>query len=231
MTEMSVEDILEQYTNDPAARRSEFYRYYSDKRIAHQIKQLEMLKDVPNTRLTEIGSYLGFATALFSAAGFKVQTIDATSQAILGNITPEKHINKNILEITVDDLKGQDIIVCCETLEHLHFTDVEDILATFSASGAEWLMISVPYRCLSLDLKIIKNPFKSLFKTILKFPTKKNQDFVAHPEPHGHKWELGYKGFPLETMTETLGKAGFKVEKTDYVGTVQSVFLLAKRTS
>lgn len=226
---MTLEEHLQQYVADPVARKAEFYRYYSDKRISHQLMQLEMLRDVSGDRLTEIGSYLGFATALFLSAGFKVQTIDAAPVGMLGELTPEKHIEKNILEISHEDISGQDVIVCCETLEHLHFTDVQSVLEKFHAANAGWLLISVPYRCMSLDVRLIKNPFSSLFKSIIKFPSKRTQVFKADPEPYGHKWELGYKGYPLAKLTDALKDAGFQIEKTDYVGSVQSVFILSQR--
>lgn len=230
MTILTVEDILQQYAKNPVVRKSEFFRYYSNKRIQHQLKQLDMLRDLPSVRLTEIGSYLGFATALFLAAGFKVQTIDAGPVEVLGEITPQNHIPKNILEITPTDLADQNVIVCCETLEHLHFSEVESVLQTFYASKAEWLLISVPYRCLSIDIQFIKNPFSSLFNWIVKLPSKRSQNFKPHPEPHGHKWELGYKEYPLEKLTNTLKNAGFSVTKMDYVGSVQSAFILCQRT-
>lgn len=229
MPDTKLEDHLQQYTSDPVARKAEFYRYYSNKRIQHQLMQLDMLRDVPGVHLSEIGSYLGFATGLFSAAGFKVQTIDAAPTSMLGELTPQKHIEKNILEIVPEDMSGQDIIVCCETLEHLHFTDVKSVLKKFQASKAEWLLISVTYRTMSMDIRLIKNPFSSLFKSIIKFPSKTMQAFKEHPEPYGHKWELGYKGYPLEKLTDALDEAGFRVEKKDYVGSVQSVFILSQR--
>ena len=231
MTELTVTDILQQYTDDAIARKREFFRYYSTKRIQHQLKQLDMLKDVSCVRLTEIGPYLGFATALFMAAGFKVQTIDAASAQALGEITPQRHISKNILEITTDDLQNQDIVVCCETFEHLPFSDVERILQMVHSANVEWLLLSVPYRCMSIDARLVVNPFAKVFKWIWKLPTKAFRDFTPHPEPHGHKWELGYKGYPLEKLTDALLAAGYRVEKKDYAGAVQSVFLLARRTA
>ena len=229
MTEMTVDDILQQYTDNPLARKREFFRYYSHKRIQHQLKQLEMLKDVSGVRLTEIGSYLGFATALFQAAGFQVRTIDAAPVDILGEITPEDHISKNILDITSQDVSGQEVVVCCETLEHLHFTDVEKVLEKLQTAKVEWLLISVPYRCLSIDARLVVNPFSSMFKWIMKLPTKTFRAFKPDPEPHGHKWELGYKGYGLDKLTSALDRAGFRVEKQDYVGSVQSVFMLSRR--
>ena len=229
MSYSSIEDYLHQYVVDPDARRREFFRYYSPKRVQHQVKQLEILEHATGERLTEIGPFLGYATGLFQAAGFKVQTIDAGDAALLGQVKPVSHISKSILEITSDDLAGQDIVVCCETLEHLEYADAERMLGVFHASGAEWLMISVPYRCLSIDVTIRRNPFGRAFKWLVKFPNRKNRDFTPDPEPYGHKWELGYKSFPLEKLTGSLEATGYDVRKCDYVGSVRSVMILAQR--
>ena len=44
MSYSSIEDYLHQYVVDPDARRREFFRYYSPKRVQHQVKQLEILE-------------------------------------------------------------------------------------------------------------------------------------------------------------------------------------------
>lgn len=231
MEHSTLEEVQAQWTGNPVARKGEFYRYYSPKRIPHQLKQLELLAGIEGDRMAEIGPYLGFATALFMAVGFKVHAIDAAPVELLGQISPERHSAKNILDITADDLRDQDVIVCCETLEHLKFAEAEKVLDIFHESQSEWLLISVPYRCLSIDVRFIRNPFAKLFKAIFKLPSKRFTPFTPDPEPWGHKWELGYKGYPLEKLTDALKAAGFSIEKLDYVGTVQSVFLLARRTA
>jgi 2-polyprenyl-3-methyl-5-hydroxy-6-metoxy-1,4-benzoquinol methylase len=240
VTTSTIEEHLAQYVDDPAARKRLFFRYYSAERSQHQFKQLELLRSIEGSRLTEIGSYLGFSTALFMAAGFKVRTIDAAPARLLGEISPEAHTVKNILDITPDDLRDQDVIVCCETLEHLEFPDVEKVLRTFRDSGSERILISAPYRCLSIDVRITRHPFASLsvfrygtslIKSIIRLNSKKRKVFKPHPAPWGHKWELGFKGYPLEKLTRALREAGFTVEKQDYLGTARSVFLLARRSA
>lgn len=229
-TDEMLEEFLLNFAEDPLARRAEFYRYYSPKRVQHQFKQLEMLRDVPGRKLAEIGSYLGFATALFLAAGFKVRAIDAGPASLLGEVAPAaEHVAKNVLDITPGTLKGQDVAVCCETLEHLHFPDVERVLGVFKDADVPWLLITVPYRCFSIDVRYVRNPFSKALSWIVKLPNKRNKAFSPDPEPYGHKWELGYKGYPLEKLTDALGTAGFDTVKIDYCGTVKSVFILSKR--
>lgn len=224
-----VEYLPELDRRQPGARRAEFFRYYNHKRISHQVKQLEMLKhvDARATRLTEVGPYLGFATGLFLAAGFQVRTIDIGPVESLGELRPREHVSKNVLDVDAADLAGQDIIVCCETLEHLHEAEAERVLGVFRAAAVPWLLISVPYRAASLDIRWVASPFSSFFACIAKLPSKRGKTFQPQGRK-GHKWELGYKGYPLEFLTGMADRAGYAIAATDHVPAVQSVMLLCR---
>lgn len=226
-SEFKVETIPELDRRQPGARRAEFFRYYNHKRISHQVKQMEMLKDVEADRLTEVGSYLGFATALFMAAGFTVRTVDIGPVETLGQIRPLEHVRKNVLDVAPEDFAGQDVIVCCETLEHLFEAESRRVLEVFRASGAPWLLVSVPYRCASLDIRWTRSRFSRFLSWTTKLPTKRRETFVPQG-PKGHKWELGYKGYPLDFFTGMLNRAGYRIEKTDFVPAVQSVMMLCR---
>ena len=221
---------LKLYSEDPAERRKEFYRYYSEKRVAHQFMQVEMLKGIDRFNLCEIGSYLGFATALFMAAGFRVKTIDAGPKEVLGELKTESHIEKNVLDVTESDLSGQDVIVCCETLEHLQFEEARRVVEMFHKSDADWLLVSVPYHCPSADVRLQSNPIRSLLRWNVKLPQKFFKEFVPDTDPFGHKWELGYKGFPKKRLLKMLESSGYKVRKQNYVGTVRSLFVLCSKS-
>jgi len=80
-----------------------------------------------------------------------------------------------------------------------------------------------------MDIRVIKNPFASTLKWIVRFPDKFYKTFKPDPEPYGHKWELGYKGYPLKRLTGALSESGYQIQKTSYVGTVRSVFMLCQR--
>lgn len=217
------------YVSHPTERRTEFYRYYDKKRMLHQQKQLEMLRDVPGDQLVEIGPFLGFATALFQAAGFEVKTVDAGTNAVFGKLTVKEHVQSNVRDVTPEMIKGADALVCCETLEHLPFSESERVLGVFRDSEIPYVLISVPYRCFSIDVRIMKSKFSSFFSWIVKFPSKKFQEFVPDPsDPDGHKWELGYKGYPVERLLSALDRTGFDVEAIEYVGVSRSIMILSK---
>ena len=222
-----VEYIPELDRQQPGARRAEFFRHHNQKHLHHQVENLEMLRDVQATRLTEVGSYLGFATALFMAAGFRARAIDVGPVETPGEIRPEKHISKNILDVSVDDFADHEILVCCEILEHLYEDESRRIVQVLWDSGATWLLARVPYRCASMDLRWTKSRFSAFFSWTLKLPTKAHKTF----EPQGpkeHKWELGYKGYPLEFFTSMIEQVGYRITATDDVPSVQSVMMLCR---
>ena len=62
---------------EPAERRREWFRYYSEKRITHQWFQVHLLEGLAGVeRVLEIGAHLGLVTALLDNAGFEVTTLD-----------------------------------------------------------------------------------------------------------------------------------------------------------
>ena len=115
------------YSDNPVARRNEWFRYYSEKRITHQWLQLHLLKDLKNINsVLEIGPGLGLVSSMLHNAGYQVTTVDH-----LPNQYPHNDISfikKKVLDLSVDDLSGFDCIFCCETLEHLLWEDVDGVL-------------------------------------------------------------------------------------------------------
>jgi len=61
---------------DPAARRAEWFRYYSDKRTGQQWFQVHLLQGLAVQQVLEVGPNLGPVWALLANAGFAVTTMD-----------------------------------------------------------------------------------------------------------------------------------------------------------
>ena len=140
------------YANDPAARRAEWFRYYSEKRITHQWFQVHLLKDLPDVRtVLEVGPGLGLVSAMLHNAGFSVTTLDQLPPQYAH---PEIQVlQAELTGIEAAKLGGFDCILCCETLEHLYWHDVDAILGKFRDSGVPWLIISVPYQGFQADIR------------------------------------------------------------------------------
>lgn len=211
------------YTGNPDARRAEWYRYYSEKRIGHQWFQVRLLDGLAVERVLEIGPNLGLVTALLDNAGYAVTTYD-----FFPSQWPQPHIahrRGNLLEATAADFEGFDAILCCETLEHLPWPRFRDQLALFREAAPRHLVISMPYVGLQLDWRI----FASLHGLRSSFSFKKLKSFrrfTPDSDPWGHKWEVGYRGTGLREVEAGIADAGWRIRRRDFTSPTRSVFYL-----
>lgn len=124
-------------------------------------------------------------------------------------------------------LAGFDAILCCETLEHLHWPDADAILAKFRQAEPRFLVISVPYQGFQIDWRLYLNAhtlrhafaFKKL-KSLRRFQADEAAD------PYGHKWEVGYKGYSLKALERLIAEAGWRVARREFTTPTRSVFYL-----
>ena len=214
------------YANDPAARRAEWFRYYSEKRITHQWFQVHLLKDLPDVRtVLEVGPGLGLVSAMLHNAGFSVTTLDQLPPQYAH---PEIQVlQAELTGIEAAKLGGFDCILCCETLEHLYWHDVDAILGKFRDSGVPWLIISVPYQGFQADIRayVNRHTARQMFSLkSLKF--LKTFKFDAGADPYGHKWEVGYRGHGLGALEAKLTGAGLKIHRREFTSPTRSVFFV-----
>lgn len=204
-----------------------WYGYYTEKRIVHQWFQVHLLEGLGAERVLEVGPSLGLVTAMLASAGYEATTLDIVPEGPKTGAVG--HIQADLLALDPDRIRGFDAILCCETLEHLHWERVGGVLDAFAASGARWLVLSVPYAGAQFGLYLYANGHvlrkRSFFKHLkfLKvFQIKDDNDINAH------KWEVGYKGYSLETFRGLVETHGWQVEKQDFTSGCRSVFLVCR---
>ena len=214
------------YSNDPAARRAEWFRYYSDKRIGQQWFQLHLLDGLDIQRVLEVGPNLGLVSALLVNAGFTVSTFD-----VLPSQDPRPdipHIQGDLTKIDATKLAGHDAIICCETLEHLPWDQVEGVLAMFRTAGPRYLVISVPYTGFQIDWRLYLNAVTLRHKFSFKKLNFLRRYKIDQSDPWGHKWEAGYRGHGLAALEQKIGAAGWHIERRDFTTPTRSVFYLLR---
>lgn len=207
---------------DNAFTRDEWITYYSQKRILHQWTQLSLLGRVPCRRVLEVGPAMGLVTALLTNAGYDVTTLDQVERPFARPVAP--HLRHDIVALSGPEIAGFDAILCCETLEHLDWSAVGGVLAAFRASGAKYLLVSVPYMGFQLALDLYANRhgmrhYFSLKKLLWR------REFRREP-PGGHQWEVGYKGFPLRRWESRLRENGWAIAAREFTAHTRSVFHL-----
>jgi hypothetical protein len=203
-------------------RRAEWLSYYSRKRIVHQWMQLDLLGAVECQKILEIGPALGLVTAMLANAGYDVHTLDIGPKAFADPATP--HLEKDLRMLQGREIEGFDAILCCETLEHLEWEAVSQVLNMLRSSNAKFLIVSVPFMGFQLTFDLYFNKYVSRhYFSLKKFLS--NKAFVPEP-PGGHQWEVGYKGYALEVWEERLTECGWAIRKRDFSGHCRSVFHL-----
>lgn len=220
---MDAPDLPTDYRNDPAARRAEWHRYYSEKRIGHQWLQVHLLQGLDVERVLEVGPNLGLVTALLDNAGYAVTTLDVLPSQYPRHGIP--HIEGELTAIPADRLSGFDAIICCETLEHLHWERVDDVLKTFRAAAPRHLIVSVPYMGLQLDWRLYFNAHRWRSKfSFKKLNFLKTFRFDDQADPWGHKWEVGYRGRGLRDLEAKLSATGWNIAQREFTSPTRSVF-------
>lgn len=213
------------YRNAPAARRAEWLRYYSEKRIGHQWLQAHLLAGVDAERVLEIGPGLGLVTAMLDNAGFSVTTLDfLPSQYERPHI---KHIQCDLRDAKTESLAGFDAIICCETLEHFHWHEVDELLQRFRAARPKYFLISVPYMGTQLDWRLYFNArtWRNAFSW-KKFKFLRKFEFDEQADPLCHKWEVGYRGTGLSALEAKLQANGWHIVRREFTSPTRSVFFL-----
>lgn len=212
----------------PAAhRRAEWIRYMSKKRMFEQLLQVHMLHGLNVETVLEIGPYMGAVTAMLDNAGFGVTTLDMTARRFDRPDCP--HIVMDLTEIDPARLRGFDLIMCCATLEHIQFDEAERALEAFKASGAPYILLSLPYSAMTLYFEIYLNRFR-LFKHFQWRKLRFAKTFKSDPinDPRGHKWEIGYRGFSLKMFENLLTGMGFEVLRREFSFPSNAVFHLLR---
>jgi len=201
---------------------TKWIHYYSRKRIVHQWTQVGLLSTVPCRRILEIGPAMGLVTALLVNAGYEVDTLDQGPKSFA---QPDvRHVERDLVEVHGSDLVGYDAILCCETLEHLDWPAVGPVLTELRASGAKYLLVSVPYMELQLTLDFYANVHTLRHYFSLK-KLLGRKEFRREP-PGGHQWEIGYKGLALQVWEDRLRDSGWRIVRREFTEHTRSVFHL-----
>lgn len=216
----------------PADIQRAWHDYYTDKRIQHQWMQVHLLDGLPVQRILEIGPYLGLVTAMLRNAGYEVVTFDIEQQVADELRSPSVElIAGDIRDFDSASLaaRGFDAIICCETLEHLPFDQVGNVLAALAQVRARYLILSVPFMGSQLTFELYINRFVARKYTSLK----KFMGFKKFPKPDNiddwepHKWEVGYRDTPLPVVRSKI-ESHFNILQVKFTARCRAVFFLCE---
>lgn len=98
-----------------------------------------------------------------------------------------------------------DIILCCQTLEHLPLKESLQVLDQMR-DISKYVIISVPYKAITFRATI-KLPFVNEFEVLIKIPIWKNKTGMVDSR---HYWEIGYN-ISIKKFNEALIRLGYKI--------------------
>jgi hypothetical protein len=208
---------------DAAARRREWHRYYSEKRIGQQWKQLDLVgRYHEGGAILEIGPYLGLVTACLANAGYDVATLDECSRQFACPST--QHLQADLRNVDPARLADFETVLCCETFEHLPWSDVDEVLRRL-LRPKRTLIVSVPYEGFQLftQFYINRHTARQAFQW-RKLRFCRQFPMPADPGPATHKWEIGYRGYSLMAWEHKLRAAGWAILARDFTAPTRSVF-------
>ncbi len=206
------------------ARRTEWHRYYSDKRIVQQWKQFDLVGRYHHGgAILEIGPHLGLVTACLVNAGYMVETLDLFARQFAAPAVG--HITADLRTLDPEVIAKYDTILCCEMLEHIHWDETDAVLGRLIRRDRR-LIISVPYE-----------GFQIFFQGYLNGHTARHmfqwrklramRHFAKGPDddrPETHKWEVGYRGYSLACWESKLRKSGWRILAREFTSPTRSVF-------
>ena len=216
-------------TTEPAAKQQSWHAYYTEKRIVHQWLQVSLLEKLPVRHVVEIGPYMGLVTAMLANAGYEVTTLDIENRS--PGIGASRHIQADIRSFDPASLPAADALICCETLEHVAWPDVGGVLQRFSNTKIPWLILSVPYEGTQFNLQLYFNRFGARRRSglrFLRFLRRFKPKDMESWEPH--KWEVGYHGYTVERLRDTLTAHGWEPLRQDFTSGTRSIFLVCRNT-
>ena len=193
-------------------------QYLTLRRFASYNSQLEEVLGFNPGSVLEIGSHLGVVTRCMRVCGINVTTLD---------INPECNpdVVGSVLDIPLAD-NSQDIVLCCEVLEHIPYEDFPRALSEILRVCRKGAVISLPHygRYYSVTFKLphieqlhLKIEIPYFFKNL-------------HVYDGDHYWEIGKRGYPPERIVDEMQKAGFNLIRRYRVpfNSYHHVFVLSK---
>lgn len=210
----------------PLRNKEWWYGYYSPKRIRHQNIQIHMIRDLDVQAILEVGPAGGYVTALLKNIGYSVTTLDYIEKDF---DYPEcDHVKCDLTEAFPRIGTAFDLVICCETLEHIARGRAEELLRDFHDTGSRYLLVSVPYSGLMFYGEFMISPHEA-FATIFAKWKEALRRYVPETHPYGHKWELGTLGLPVRGWEDALRKAGWRIMSRRISSPTRSVFHLCER--
>jgi ubiquinone/menaquinone biosynthesis C-methylase UbiE len=160
------------------------------------------MKCSPNNVL-EIGLDKGIVSLILKNFGFSVTTLDHSKK-----LCPD--IVASVTDMPLDD-GSFDMVLCCEVLEHIPYSDFEKALREIYRVTCKHLIITLPdkdrFYSIAAKLPLMNRVRRLCVECPFLFPKK-------HKYDGEHYWEIGKKGYSLGRICKSINNSGFTITST-----------------
>lgn len=198
-------------------------KYDDITRFISYFYQIDLVRKLKPNNVLEIGIGNKTVANYLKQNGIKIDTCDFNK-----DLKPD--YIADIRDLPFSD-KSYDVVMACEILEHIPWTDVDKSLRELYRISKKYVLISIPHSSAGFELilkfpfigRIIKKPFLDLFFRIPYF----FKSIKFHGE---HYWEMGRKDYPVRRIRCAFGKY-FKIlkEVRPIINSYHHFFILGKK--
>jgi len=162
----------------------------------------ETMRFSPNNVL-EIGMGNGIVSLILKKFGFSVTTLDHSEK-----LGPD--IVASVTDMPLDD-ESFDVVLCCEVLEHIPYSDFEKALHEIYRVTRNHLILTLPdknrFYSISAKFPMMTRERKFIIECPFLFPKE-------HKFDGEHYWEIGKKGYSLGRICKSINNSGFTIIST-----------------
>ena len=176
--------------------------YDSKDRFCSYWTQIKEIASFSPKKILDIGIGNGFVSQYLKTRNYNVVTLDIDK-----NLNPDK--TGSVLNIPFRN-NCFDVVVCCETLEHLPYKKFRKALSEMRRVSKSYVILSLPdvKKVCKIHIKI---PGLKAIKKLIPFPAFKK---IHHKFDGQHYWEIGKSEYPLNRIINDINKERFKIQRT-----------------
>ncbi len=166
--------------------------------------QVELTFEANPQTVLIVGKGDGLVETIISSSGIKVISVDIDRLLKPSIVASVESIP------TVDNCV--DLCICCEVLEHLNFDLFEKTLREIYRVAKYYLILSLPDVRRFFSFRLIAPKINITYQASL--PHLRKEKFPrSRTESMGHYWEIGYKGYEFDKISNAIESAGWKIAK------------------
>lgn len=178
-------------------------QYCHPARMASYGYQIKETLNCKPKKLLEIGIGNGIVSRILRESGLLVTTLDYDEK-----LDPD--VIASVTDMPLDD-GSFDVVLCCEVLEHIPYSEFEKALREICRVTRKHLIITLPdkdrFYSIAARLPLMSRVRRLCVECPFLMPKE-------HKYDGEHYWEIGKKGYSLGRICKSINNSGFNIIST-----------------